>query len=194
MAGIHGSMNGKPCWSPAARTRVFDFGAAVEPDDERDAILAEAAKLVRAGIQAGLVERAEEPKAPKAQKHAQGWRFTHCTECRVGFFRNKIGFTKCAACRLPAVVCFCGKTFQPKGHKEKSCSKECARARQLATFQASHNANKKPEVLAECIICREMKPRRQAGSTFAKTCSKECAAVYRKQKATEHNQAKAKNK
>jgi hypothetical protein len=39
-----------------------------------------------------------------------------------------------------------------------------------------------------------MKPRRQAGSTFAKTCSKECASVYRKQKATEHNQTKARTK
>jgi hypothetical protein len=72
MSGMNGSMNGKPCWSPAARTRVFDFGLGSEPEDERDAILAEAAELVRAGIRAGLVKPAQAPKPtkpPKIQKY-----------------------------------------------------------------------------------------------------------------------------
>jgi len=190
MSGMNGMMNGKPCWSPAARTRVFEFGSAVETYDERESILAQAAELVRAGIKAGLVERAEVPNAPKPEKQVAAWRFTSCEKCGIGFFRANIGTTKCAVCRLAPVVCFCGKTFQPTKHKEKSCSKQCSRARQIATFQTSHNANKKPQVLAECIICRQMKPRRQAGETFAKTCSKPCAALYRKQRATEHNKAK----
>jgi hypothetical protein len=46
-------------------------------------------------------------------------------------------------------------------------------------------------MLAECIICHQLKPRRQAGSTFAKTCSKECASVYRKQKGAEYKQQRA---
>jgi hypothetical protein len=39
-----------------------------------------------------------------------------------------------------------------------------------------------------------MKPRRQSEASFAKTCSKECASVYRKQKATEHNKNKTRTK
>jgi hypothetical protein len=191
---MNGSMNGKPCWSPAARTRVFEFGGALEPDDEREAILAEAAELVRAGIKAGLVEAAETPreaKVPKKEKYGTGWRFINCSQCRIGFFRGNIGITKCAVCRLGTRICFCGKTFQPLQNKAQSCSAECSKARQIATFRAKHGADTKPVILAECIICKEMKPRRQSGATFARTCSKECASVYRKQKATEHNQAKA---
>jgi hypothetical protein len=197
MSGMNGSMNGKPCWSVGARTKVFDFGLGFEPEDEREAILAEAAELVRAGIKAGLVEPAESPKAPKVpkhEKHGPNWRLIKCAQCGIGFFRGKIGITKCSICRIPPVVCYCGKTFQPLHNKAKSCSLECSKARQIATFHANHEASKKQPILVECIICREMRPRRQAGSTFAKTCSKPCASVYRKQKATEHSQAKGKNK
>jgi len=193
MSGMHGMMNGKPCWSPAARTRVFEFGSALEPDDEREAILAEAAELVRAGIKAGLVEPAEAPKAvkpPKTQKYGAGWRTINCAQCGIGFFRGNISITKCGSCRLGIRVCFCGKTFQPLQNKAQSCSLECSKARQIATFQANHGADTKPVILAECIICHHMKPRRQAGSTFAKTCSKECASVYRKQKGAEYKQSR----
>jgi hypothetical protein len=193
MSGMNGSMNGKPCWSPAARTRVFDFGLGSEPEDERDAILAEAAKLVRAGIKAGLVKPAQAPKSinHKKEKYGKGWRDYRCEQCKTLFVRGRIDITKCSVCRLETRVCFCGKEFQPLQNKAQSCSVACAKARQIATFHANRDANKKPDILLECIICREMKPRRQAGSTFAKTCSKECASVYRKQKATEHNKAKA---
>jgi len=193
MSGMNGSMNGKPCWSPAARTRVFDFGTSVEPDSEREAILAEAADLVRAGIRAGLVQPADlpkPPKPPKSQKYGVGWRDINCEKCGISFYRGHGGITKCASCRLGIRVCFCGKTFQPLHNKTQSCSLECSKARQIATFQANHGADNKPVILAECIICHQMKPRRQAGSTFAKTCSKECASVYRKQKGAEYKQSK----
>ena len=193
MSGMNGMMNGKPCWSPAARTRVFEFGSAVETDDERESILAEAAELVRAGIKAGLAEPAEAPKeakVPKKEKYGTGWKFINCSQCMIGFFRGNIAITKCAVCRIEPKVCFCGKTFQPLQNKTQSCSAECAKARQIASFRAKHGADTKPVILAECIICREMKPRRQAGSTFAKTCSKECASVYRKQKGAEYKQSR----
>jgi hypothetical protein len=191
MSGMNGSMNGKPCWSPAARTRVFEFGGALEPDNEREAILAEAAELVRAGIKAGLVQTAQTPKPPKIpkkEKYGKGWRDCRCEKCGILFVRGNIGITKCSVCRLGTRVCFCGKTFQPLQNKAQSCSLECSKARQIATFQANHGADTKPVILAECIICHHMKPRRQAGSTFAKTCSKECASVYRKQKGAEYKQ------
>jgi hypothetical protein len=193
MSGMHGMMNGKPCWSPSERIRVFEFGAAVETDDERETILTEAAELVRAGIKAGLVEPAEAPKeakVPKKQKYGTGWRYINCSQCRIGFFRGNIGITKCGVCRLGTRICFCGKTFQPTQNKTQSCSAECAKARQIATFRAKHGADTKPVILAECIICHHMRPRRQAGSTFAKTCSKECASVYRKQKGAEYKQSR----
>jgi hypothetical protein len=191
MSGMNGMMNGKPCWSPAARTKVFDFGLGLEPEDEREAILAEAAELVRAGVRAGLVQPAESSKParpPKREKYGAGWRQINCAQCGIGFFRGHIGITKCSVCRLGTRVCFCGKTFQPLQNKAQSCSPECSKARQIATFQANHGADTKPVILAECIICHQMKPRRQAGSTFAKTCSKECASVYRKQKGAEYKQ------
>lgn len=186
-----GTINGKPCWSPSARTRSSDFGGPSEPEDERLALLAEAADLVRAGVWAGLVQPAENPKParpPKREKYGAGWRQINCAQCGIGFFRGNINITKCSVCRLEPRVCFCGKTFQPTQNKAQSCSVECAKARQIASFKARHGADTKPVILAECIICHQMKPRRQAGSSFAKTCSKECASVYRKQKSTEHNQ------
>jgi len=193
MSGMNGLMNGKPCWSPAARTRVFDFGLTSEPDDERQAILAEAADLVRAGVRAGLVQPAESAKPtrpPKTEKYGRGWRSINCAQCGISFFRGHIGITKCSVCRLGTRVCFCGKTFQPLQNKTQSCSAECSKARQIATFQANHGADTKPVILLECIICHQMRPRRQAGSTFAKTCSKECASVYRKQKGAEYKQSR----
>jgi hypothetical protein len=165
----------------------------VETDDERETILAEAAELVRAGIKAGLVEPAEAPKeakVPKKEKYGTGWRFINCSQCKIGFFRGNIGITKCAVCRLGTRICFCGKTFQPLQNKTQSCSPQCAKARQIASFRAKHGADTKPVILAECIICHQLKPRRQAGSTFAKTCSKECASVYRKQKGAEYKQSR----
>ena len=188
-----GTINGKPCWSPSARTRSADFGMACDPEEQRLALLAEAADLVRAGIRAGLVQPADlpkPPKPPKSQKYGPGWRDINCEKCGILFYRGHGGITKCASCRLGTRVCFCGTTFQPQHNKAQSCSVECAKARQVASFKAKHGADTKPVILAECIICHQMKPRRQAGSTFAKTCSKECASVYRKQKSTEHNHNK----
>jgi hypothetical protein len=193
MSGMNGMMNGKPCYSPSARTRMFEFGASVEPDSEREAILAEAAELVRAGVQAGLVKRAEEPlpaQPPKKEKYGRGWRSVTCTQCGTGFYRGHVGITKCGSCRLGTRVCFCGKTFQPTQYKTQSCSPQCAKARQIASFRAKHGADTKPAILAECIICHQMRPRRQAGGTFAKTCSKECASVYRRQKGAEYKQSR----
>jgi len=191
MSGMNGTMNGKPCWSIGARTRSADFGMPSDPEDERLAILAEAADLVRAGVRAGLVQPAEAPKPvkpPKREKYGAGWRQINCAQCGISFFRGHINITKCLVCRLGTRVCFCGKTFQPLQNKAQSCSTECATARQIASFKARHGADKKPVILAKCIICHQMRPRRQSGATYAKTCSKECASVYRKQKSTEHNQ------
>ena len=193
MSGMNGTMNGKPCWSIGARTRSSDFGMACDPEEQRLALLAEAADLVRAGVRAGLVQPAEAPKPvkpPKREKYGAGWRQINCAQCGIEFFRGNISITKCGSCRLGTRVCFCGKTFQPLQNKSQSCSTECAKARQIASFKAKHGAETKPVILAECIICHQMKPRRQAGSTFAKTCSKECASVYRKQKGAEYKQSR----
>lgn len=189
---MHGMMNGKPCYSPSARTRVFEFGAGLEPDDEREAILAEAAALVRAGIKAGLVKPAQASKTinHKKEKYGKGWRDYRCEQCKTLFVRGRIDITKCSTCRLGTRVCFCGNKFQPLQNKAQSCSVACAKARQIASFRAKHGADTKPVILAECIICHQMRPRRQAGSTFAKTCSKECASVYRKQKGAEYKQSR----
>jgi len=192
-----GTINGKPCWSPSARTRSADFGTACDPEEQRLALLAEAADLVRAGVRAGLVQPAEAPKPvkpPKTEKYGAGWRTINCEKCGISFYRGHVGITKCGSCRLGTRVCFCGKEFQPLQNKAQSCSPQCAKARQIASFKARHGADTKPVILAECIICHQMRPRRQAGATFAKTCSKECASVYRKLKSTDSNQFRAKNK
>lgn len=192
-----GTINGKPCWSPSVRTRSADFGMACDPEEQRLALLAEAADLVRAGVRAGLVQPAEAPKPvkpPKSQKYGAGWRTINCEKCGISFYRGHVGITKCGSCRLGTRVCFCGTTFQPQHNKAQSCSVACAKARQVASFKANHGADKKPVILSECIICKQMKPRRQSGATYAKTCSKECASVYRKLKSTDSNQFRAKNK
>jgi hypothetical protein len=170
---------------------------ACDPEEQRLALLAEAADLVRAGVRAGLVQPAEAPKPvkpPKSQKYGAGWRTINCEKCGISFYRGHVGITKCGSCRLGTRVCFCGTTFQPQHNKAQSCSVACAKARQVASFKANHGADKKPVILSECIICKQMKPRRQSGATYAKTCSKECASVYRKLKSTDSNQFRAKNK
>lgn len=52
--GLYGTQNGRPCYSPAARTRSIEFEPVTTAEENR-ALLAEAPRLVRAAKAAGLV-------------------------------------------------------------------------------------------------------------------------------------------
>lgn len=178
--------NGKPLWCRPAPTKS---GAIWTPEDqdEETVALSELPELIRKAIKAGLVQKPAE--APKPFKAVQAWQRAHCEKCKVKFIRHTKKHVCCELCRNPEIPCFlCGKMFRKQNHKQTSCSVECAKERQRQSFQSKKKAPK----LAECIICKQMHPVRQAGSSTAKTCGKKCASVYRKQRATDSNQFRAK--
>jgi hypothetical protein len=184
--------NGNPLWCRPAPTKS---GAIWTKEDEpkETVALSEMPKLIAKAIKAGLVQKPKEE--PRAAKPVASWQRAWCEQCGTKFTRNHLRHVWCESCRNPPVPCFvCGTPFRKRHNKQTACSVECSKERQRRSYQVMAESKRKPVKLTECIICKEMKPVRQAGQKVARTCSKECASVYRKQKATEHNQAKAKNK
>lgn len=184
--------NGKPLWCRPAPTKTGSIWSP-EDKDEKATALSEMPELIARAIKAGLVQRpAQQPKPFKAMK---AWQRAQCEKCGTKFIRNQVRHVWCEPCRNPAIPCIlCGKPFRKKHSKQTACSVECSKERQRTSYQVMAEKKRKPARMVECIICRETKPARQAGSTFAKTCSKECASVYRKQRATDSNQFRAKQK
>lgn len=182
--------NGKPLWCRPAPTKSVAIWTP-EDEDEETVALSELPGLIAKAIKAGLVQK---PKTESVLiSTVSPWRRANCTACGIRFVRNKKAHVKCADCRMPFRNCVqCGKKFQTRQHKATCCSLECSKKKQIESFRK--NYVRKPVPLVQCIICKEHKPMRQAGSTFAKTCGKECASVYRKQRATDSNQTKAKER
>lgn len=182
--------NGKPLWCRPAPTKS---GAIWTKEDEQETALSEMPKLIANAIKAGLVQKPKEE--PREVKPLASWQCAWCEQCGTKFTRNHLRHVKCESCRNPPVPCFlCGTLFRKRHSKQNACSVQCSKEKQRRSYQVMAESKRKPVKLTECIICKEMKPVRQAGQKVARTCSKECASVYRKQKATEHNQVKAKNK
>lgn len=181
-------MNGAPYYSAPhrhqkgymARLGTLAEGA-VRPE------LSEMADLVALAIRRGLIKRPEPEPAVELKRKPGAfadWRVTVCPDCNIRFERHRKHHIRCERCRLQPKECIrCGTVFKPADRKKVCCSAECSKALQSATFKAKYGS-KQPK-LTECVICHQMRPVRQAGSTIAKSCSSECAAVYRKQKNAE---------
>jgi hypothetical protein len=184
--------NGNPLWCRPAPTKS---GAIWSKEDELEETveLSELPRLIANAIKAGLVQRpAQEPRIVKP---VASWQRASCEQCGAKYTRNHMRHVWCEACRNPPVPCvLCGTPFRKRHSKQTACSVECSKERQRASFLVMAESKRKPVKLSECIICEQMKPVRQAGGTFAKTCSKECAAVYRKQKGAEYKQSRATQK
>lgn len=184
--------NGKPLWCRPAPTKSGAIWTQEDEDKEKTP-LSEMPGLIAKAIKAGLVQRP--PQEPKRIKAVASWQKASCEQCGAKFQRNQIRHVWCEPCRNPPIPCLvCSKPFRKRHSKQTACSVECSRERQKASFLVMAAKRRKPVRMVECIICRETKPARQAGSTFAKTCSKECASVYRKQKGAEYNQSRATQK
>lgn len=185
MSHLH---NGKPLWCRPAPTKS---GAIWSPEDkdEEATPLSEMPGLIAKAIKAGLVQQpAQEPKRAKA---VASWQKAQCEQCGAKFQRNQMRHVWCEACRNPPIPCLvCSTPFHKRHSKQTACSVECSKKRQRASFLVMAESKRKPVKFTECIICKEMRPVRQAGGTFAKTCSKECASVYRKQKGAEYKQSR----
>lgn len=182
MSGHHGTMNGKPCWSPSARTKDFDFAPA-EPEDDHLAVLAEAAKLVKRAIAQGLIKPPDyvEQRAKKLGSRSE---WATCQTCRCEFTRDKLGKEpKCQVCRLAKKTCKrCGIEFQPQQRKQVVCGMACRTelARTVAQIRMTGT------VTVPCAWCGN--PFNRRAQDMRKTnCSKECgfksmAAKLRKAK------------
>lgn len=186
---MSGMMNGAPYYSAPhrhqkgymARLGVLAEGA-VRPE------LSEMADLVAAAIRQGLIKRPAPseiiPVPPPKNGSLAAWQVTVCPDCNIRFERFRKHHIRCERCRLQPKECIrCGTVFKPADRKKVCCSAECSKALQSATFKAKHGS-KQPQ-LTECVICHQMRPMRHAGKSIAKSCSPECAVIYRKQKNAE---------
>lgn len=184
--------NGNPMWCRPAPTKS---GAIWTKEDEPEETveLSELPRLIAKAIKAGFVQKPKEE--PRIVKAVASWQRSFCEQCGSKFTRNHMRHVWCEACRNPPVPCvLCGTPFRKRHSKQTACSVECSKERQRRSYQVMAESKRKAAKLTECIICKEMRPVRQAGSKAAKTCSKECASVYRKLRATDSNQFRAKNK
>lgn len=184
--------NGKPLWCRPAPTKS---GAIWTPEDEDEetVALSELPGLIAKAIKAGLVQKPAD--APNPFKAIAAWQRGQCEQCGGKFLRNHKRHVWCEPCRNPPIPCYvCKQPFRKKHSKQTACSVECSKERQRSSFLVMAEKKRKPVKLTECIICKQMHPVRPAGSSTAKTCGKECAAVYRKLRATDSNQFRAKEK
>ena len=146
--------------------------------------LAELPALVAAAIRQGLIQRPDPsglvPRGILQRGPLAEWQTTACDECGVTFERHKRTLTKCKACRIPMRGCnHCQQQFRPTDLKKVCCSTECSRLIQIASFKAQHQYSTRLPKMAECIVCRQIKPVRPSGNGVAKTCSPECSKIFR---------------
>jgi hypothetical protein len=146
--------------------------------------LAEFSELVADAIRKGLIKRPDPSGLVPTPILKRGplaeWQTTQCDECGVTFERHKRTLTKCKTCRIPMRNCKnCQKEFRPSDRKKVCCSRVCSQVMQIASFKAQHVYTKKQPTMAECVICRQIKPARPSGNGVAKTCSPECSKVFR---------------
>jgi len=170
--GIVGFLNGKPCWSPAARTRDYEFGPSVKIETENQALLREAAQVVADAVQRGLVRRAEENTLSEAQ---------------VGAILEKASVVFKPKLPKRTALCACGELMGRRAAKCKQCWAATKRIRAEKPRKTKHCGC--GVVLTavwgkKCADCsRPMRPCKACGTVFrpreksAKACSRECLQV-----------------
>ena len=178
-------MNGAPYYSaPHRHQKCYMARLGTLAEDVLKPELAEMPALVAAAIRQGLIKRPDPTGLVPTPILKRGplapWQTTQCDECGVTFERHKRTLTKCEVCRIPIKPCKnCGTEFRPVDRKKICCSKQCSQMLQIASFRAQHTYTKSLPKMAECIICRQIKPVRPSGSGIAKACSPECSKQYR---------------
>lgn len=183
---MSGLMNGAPYYSaPHRHQKSYTARLSSLAENAIKPELAELPALVASAIRRGLIKRPDPTGLVPVPMVKRGplapWQTTQCDECGVTFERHKRTLAKCETCRIPIKPCRnCQKEFRPADRKKVCCSTECSQAIQVANFKAQHSYSQRLPKTAECVICRQIKPTRPAGSGFAKTCSLECSAVFRR--------------
>ena len=178
-------MNGAPYYSPPHRhQKSYMSRLGTLAECALKAELAELPELVASAIRKGLIKRPDPKDLVPVPIVKRGplapWQTTECLECSCTFERNRRNIVKCEACRIPIKACKnCQKEFRPADRKKVCCSKECSQKMQIASFKAQHTYSKTLPKMAECIVCRQIKPVRPSGSGVAKTCSPECSKQFR---------------
>lgn len=180
-------MNGAPYWSPPSRNQrclvSILAGPATGPKPTLDEMPALVAKAIKQGL---IIPPHPSEITPVVHRKLADWQTASCTECGASFERGRREMVKCHKCRQPEKQCSgCGNMFRPPDRKKVCCSKECSRLIQVASFKAQHTYTQTQPKVAECIVCHQIRPVRPSGSGVAKTCSPECATVYRAQKNAE---------
>ena len=191
---MSGMMNGAPFWSPPHRhQKSYISRLCASTESTLNPELAEFPALVADAIRKGLIKRPDPKDLVPVPIVKRGplapWQTAECLECQCTFKRNRRNIVKCETCRIPIKACKnCQIEFRPVDRKKVCCSRECSQKMQIASFRAQHTYSKTLPKMAECIVCRQIKPVRPSGSGVAKTCSPECSAAFRKIRSTETNQ------
>jgi len=204
MSGMHGSMNGKPCWSPATRTSyaVRDW----TPQEVAKAQLLELPRLIQAAIAKGLV-KLPEPK-PQPETHEQLLAsFPAVIEAAVkaGLVHRPepvpekpkriFAGPTTKACKCGAEIhiystmcrpCYMERAGRPEELpceycgkiflfvKSKCCSRECGKLLRAQRITEAAT-RKKPRPPQTCIVCGIEFPWRYTGRKLpAKTCTLPC--------------------
>jgi hypothetical protein len=165
-----GLLNGKPCWSPSARTKEWDFGPAVEPEDDNLSLMAAAPQLIRDAVKKGLI-KLPDPTVAKAAKLGSRSVWATCSVCRCEYSRDKFATeTRCRVCRLPRKTCKqCGVEFQPQQRKQVVCGMAC----RIELARIAAQTRVVGTVTVPCAWCGNMFERR-AGDVRIKHCGAAC--------------------
>lgn len=178
-------MNGKELWCRPARTRGGEphIADTDELSAERDAILREAAQLVRSGIAAGLVQPPRADGLPPLRANRPNVHFT-CDTCGEVSQRGRSStMSTCLPCRLPRGTCkACGKEFRRERLRQIVCSNEC-KSRAIS-MQAAQRKAARPNV--PCVICGQPHPLRFAGGKQTQTCGQKCQRQLQSKKQHDH--------
>lgn len=185
MSGTFGTMNGKPCWSPSARTKCYEFEGTRE---DESISLADIPAIIRQGIRDGLITMPDpQPKnAPPRIGNCSEW--VKCSGCSEMFGRAKNSEqTKCKICRLDKKSCkACQKTFQPLQRKQVVCSIACRNV--ISKAAAMKRANKIVET--KCAGCGNIFTQKDSIHRYRLNCSPACGLISMKR--TRQQQSKNK--
>ena len=165
-----GLLNGKPCWSPSARTKDWDFGPVMEPDDDNLSLMAAAPQLVRDAVKKGLIKFPNPNEVATAKLGSRSVMAT-CQTCKCEFSRDKFSIEpQCNVCRIPRKTCKqCGNEFQPVRRKQLVCGMAC----RIELARIAAQSRVVGTVTVPCAWCGNMFERR-AGEVRIKHCGAAC--------------------
>ncbi len=223
MSGQNGTMNGKPCWSPATRTsygmrnwtsqevakaQLLDLPRLIqsaiakglvklpepEPEPEtHEQLLASFPAAVDAAIKAGLIQRPEPVVVQPKPKLTYTGPMTKPCKCGAVIHIN---LTACRACRIadrPKQPCAHCGTMFQRANKEICCTRECGR-RYQAKQVTEAALRRQPRPPQICTVCGVEFPWRYTRTKLpAKTCTAPCTKEAARRKMRELGKNRKKN-